>query len=252
MSNFLSTVQFLKKYLKLYDILIIESGETMEQNQKLLKVVGIYLLYFLYSKLAAFFAQTITLMNGKAMYLIFDIFFLGFVCFLFYKDLKKDWQQLRKEYNWKKILGIVLLYFLGVLVINIILSFVSEIFYPNVEMDANMESIQDLAKVAPVYAIFKVMIFGVIAEEILYRESLSGIIENNVLFILLSSLIYSLLPFAFNTANISVLYWLTYFIPSLLISYLYVKNNRNIVVIMIMKFVYNLMPLTMLIIELLK
>jgi len=63
-------------------------------------VVGIYLLYFVYSKLASFFAQTITLMNGKAMYFIFDIFFLIFICFLYVKDLKKDLQSLKKNYNW--------------------------------------------------------------------------------------------------------------------------------------------------------
>jgi len=238
---------------KHYDKLILESGEIfMEQNQKLLKVVGIYLCYFLYSKLAAFFAQTITLMNGKAMYLIFDIFFLGFICFLYFKNLKKDFQTLKEKYNWKKILKIIFFYIGGTLLISILLSFIRELFFPDVIMDANTQSIQDLAKISPIYAIFKAMIFGGVAEEILYRESLSEIVENNVLFILISSILYTILPFVFNAGNITIMELLAYFLPSLWISYLYVKNERNILVVMIMKFVYNLIPLAILVSDLLK
>jgi len=219
----------------------------MEQSQKLLKVVGIYLLYFVYSKLASFFAQTITLMNGKAMYFIFDIFFLIFICFLYVKDLKKDLQSLKKNYNWKKVLKIVILYFLASLVINFILEGIRVSIFPNAVIDDNSLSIKNLAQASLFYAIFKAMIFGVIAEEILYREALSEMIKNKWLFIIISSLIYTLLPFMFSTSTISVMNLLTYFLPSLLISTIYVKNDRNIVIVMIMKFVYNLMPLAILI-----
>lgn len=224
----------------------------MEQSQKILKVVGIYLLYFLYSKLAAFFAQTITLMNGKAMYLIFDIFFLVLICFLYYKDLKKDYENLKKDYNWKKILLLVFLFIVASFFINFLLEGIRLAFFPNAVIDENSQSIKTLAELSPIYAIFKGMIFGVIAEEILYRESLSGIVENNFMFILVSSIIYTLLPFVFSTSEISIMNLLTYFIPSLLISYIYVKNNRNIITVMIMKFAYNLIPLTILIIGLMQ
>jgi len=224
----------------------------MVQSQKLLKVVGIYLVYFLYSKLAAFFANTITLMNGKAMYFIFDIFFLVLICFLYIKDLKKDLKDLKENYTWKKMIWIIFLYIGGTLLISIATGLIGDLFFPGVEMDANTESIQILAGIAPVYAVFKAMIFGVVAEEILYRESLSDIVENNVLFILISSVIYAIFPFIFNSSEISIMLILTYFLPSLLISYLYVRNNRNIIVVMIMKFVYNLIPLAILISELIQ
>lgn len=224
----------------------------MEQNQKMLKVVGIYLVYFLYSQLASFFANTITLLNGKVMYLIFDIFFLGFIWFLYYKNLNKDWAQIKKDYNLKKIGLAILIFIVGSFVINMVIGLISDTFFPGIDMDANTESIHALAKVSPIYAIFKAMIFGVIAEEILYRESLSDLIKNDMMFILISSIIYTILPFIFNGSGVSVMNLLTYFIPSLFISYLYVKNDRNIIVVMIVKFVYNLIPLTLLIVELLK
>ncbi len=224
----------------------------MEQSQRLLKVVGIYLLYFMYSKLAAFFAQTITLMNGKAMYLIFDIFFLGFICFLYYKDLKKDFKNLKEKYNWKKIVKLIIIYIGLSFLVNLIFGIVRMTFFPGVELDENTQSIQALAQISPFYAVFKAMIFGVVAEEVLYRESISGIIENNTMFILISSLIYTILPFIFSSSTISIMNLLSYFLPSLVISYLYVKNDRNILLVMMMKFVYNLIPLAILISELVK
>lgn len=224
----------------------------MEQSQKLLKVAGIYLLYFLYSKIAAYFAQTITLMNGKAMYLIFDVFFLCLICFIYFKELQKDFKNIKEKYNWKKIIKIIFIYIGGTLLISVLLQIIRSLIFPNSVMDANTESIQSLAKLSPTYAIFKGMIFGVIAEEILYRESLSEIVDNNIAFILISSLIYAILPFVFNMPSVTIMEFLAYFLPSLLISYLYIKNDRNIIIVMIMKFVYNLIPLTILIGDLIK
>ena len=224
----------------------------MEQTQKMLKLVGIYLLYFLYSKIAGFFAQTITLMNGKAIYLIFDLFFLCFICFLYYKNLKKDFEDLKKNFSFKKILFIVLFYIGASFLVNILFGLIRMTFFPDVVLDENTQSIQNLALVSPIYAIFKAMIFGVIAEEVLYRESLSECVSDNLLFILISSLIYTILPFVFSTQDISVMNLLSYFLPSLLISTIYVKYNRNIIIVMIMKFVYNLIPLAILISELIQ
>lgn len=224
----------------------------MEQTQKMLKLVGIYLLYFLYSKIAGFFAQTITLMNGKAIYLIFDLFFLCFICFLYYKNLKKDFEDLKKNFSFKKILFIVLFYIGASFLVNILFGLIRMTFFPDVVLDENTQSIQNLALVSPIYAIFKAMIFGVIAEEVLYRESLSECVSDNLLFILISSLIYTILPFVFSTQDISVMNLLSYFLPSLLISTIYVKYNRNIFIVMIMKFVYNLIPLAILISELIQ
>lgn len=224
----------------------------MEQTQKMLKLVGIYLLYFLYSKIAGFFAQTITLMNGKAIYLIFDLFFLCFICFLYYKNLKKDFEDLKKNFSFKKILFIVIFYIGASFLVNILFGLIRMTFFPDVVLDENTQSIQNLALVSPIYAIFKAMIFGVIAEEVLYRESLSECVSDNLLFILISSLIYTILPFVFSTQDISVMNLLSYFLPSLLISTIYVKYNRNIIIVMIMKFVYNLIPLAILISELIQ
>ena len=97
------------------------------------------------------------------------------------------------------------------------------------------------------------MFFGVIAEELLFRESLSECVENNGLFILLSAIIYTAMNFVFaSNLNSETLFMelAIYFLPALLFSFLYVKNKRNIILIMLMKFVYNFVPLIILIADL--
>lgn len=95
------------------------------------------------------------------------------------------------------------------------------------------------------------MIFGVVAEELLFRESISDVIKNNVMFVIVSSLLYTLMNFLYSDLTIEYvwIYILMYLLPSFLFSLAYVYNKNNILMLMLIKFVYNLFPITILIIE---
>ncbi len=212
----------------------------MEKTKTLLKTVSVYLVYFLYSYLLGLFGLT----DNLWACLIADSLFLIFIVAMYLKGLQKDWEEIKKEYSLKRMLKVILFVVLGSIAINVILSLLAMIFFPESTADQNTMSMQNMATVSIVYTVFKAMIFGGIAEEILFRESLSDCISNDVLLICISSIIYTGMNFVFTNVQFSIDQLLAYFLPALFFSLMYVKNNRNIVVIMIAKAVFNLIPLT--------
>ena len=100
-----------------------------------------------------------------------------------------------------------------------------------------------------IYTIFKMMIFGVVAEEILFRESLNKVLTNNILFVFASTIIYTGMHFVFVGAPTSIFQVLPYIFLAILLGTIYVKNDRNIVLVMLIKFTYQLVPLTLLLIK---
>ena len=101
------------------------------------------------------------------------------------------------------------------------------------------------------YKIFKTMVFAIVAEELIFRESISDVIKNKWVFILVSASVYTLINFAFVgfSSKTIVLDILSYFLPALLFSYAYTKYNNNIILLMLIKFTYQLVPLTLLLIK---
>ena len=116
-------------------------------------------------------------------------------------------------------------------------------------LDTVVSKVLDLLKQSPIYACFKVLIFAPIAEEILFRESISSCVKNNVLFILLSAIIYTGMNFVFSSEALTFLDLLIYFLPAVLFSFLYVKNDRNIIIIMMIKFIMQFVPFIVLLLS---
>jgi len=217
----------------------------MKNTQKLLKCVSMYLFYFLYTYFASFLLDQFTEVNRTTMMLILDFFFLIVIAFVYAKNIKEDFQKMKKDYTFLKVLKVIITGIISIIVLNIVISLVMSLFFEETSIEGNTQAIYDLASLSAIYAIFKTMIFGTIAEELLFRESLSECITNDKLFILISAVIYVSMNFIFT--NLSgpnlIAQIITYFGWSLIFSGIYVKNNRNIILVMITKFVYNLIPL---------
>jgi len=94
------------------------------------------------------------------------------------------------------------------------------------------------------------MCFSIVAEELLFRESLSKCVDNNILFVLISAIVYTAMNFVFTTESIDFIQLLAYFLPALVFSTIYIKTERNIIIVMLVKFVYNLIPFTILLLGL--
>lgn len=218
----------------------------MNRNESLLKLALLYLGYFIYTYFGSYISSFFPFLHHHLVMLILDILFLIGIVYGYRKVLKEDFEALKKKYSWKKILKTIFLSFIGIIFINILIVIVGTIFHANTASDQNTESIKSLANISIIYTIFKTMIFGVVAEELLFRESLNKVVANDYLLVLFSAIIYTAMNFIFTSSNISLVQILAYFLPAILYSTVYIKNNRNIIIVMLVKFTYNLIPLALL------
>ena len=214
-------------------------------NNSMIRAVVLYLVYFLYTVVARSLVSALNVANTAYVMMPADILFAVFAVFMYRKGLKECVQKLKKK-KVLKIIGSVVIGVVAIFALNIIMGAVTDIFFPEYAVDSNTGAMLDLLKQSPVYAFFKVLIFAPVAEEILFRESISSCVKNNVLFIFLSAIIYTGMNFVFSTDALTFLDLLIYFLPAVLFSFLYVKNDRNIIVIMIIKFIMNLIPFAVL------
>ena len=214
-------------------------------NNSMIRAVVLYLVYFLYTVVASSLVSALNVANTAYVMMPADILFAVFAVFMYRKGLKECVQKLKKK-KVLKIIGSVVIGVVAIFALNIIMGAVTDIFFPEYAVDSNTGAMLDLLKQSPVYAFFKVLIFAPVAEEILFRESISSCVKNKVLFIFLSAIIYTGMNFVFSTDALTFLDLLIYFLPAVLFSFLYVKNDRNIIVIMIIKFIMNLIPFAVL------
>ena len=215
----------------------------MLKSETLLKTVSLYLLYFLYTYFASAIISLLPMINGQVIMAVLDILFILIALFCYKGELKQDLKELKSKYKTGQIVKIVLLGVVTMIALNAFTALLAQVFNSNVLMDDNTASIQVLAGQSMIYTIFKMMIFGVVAEEILFRESLNKVLTNNILFVIVSTIIYTGMHFVFVGAPTSIFQVLPYVFLAILLGTIYVKNDRNIVLVMLIKFAYNLIPL---------
>ena len=213
-------------------------------NNSMMRAVLLYLVYFLYTVVASSLVSAIQVENTAYVMMPADILFAVFAVFMYRKQLKECVGKLKKK-KPLKIIGSVAIGVLAFIALNGIMGAVTDMFFSNYSVDSNTKAMLELLKVSPIYAFFKVLIFAPIAEEILFRESISSCVKNNALFILLSAIIYTGMNFVFSSNALTVIDLLIYFLPAVLFSFLYVKNDRNIIVVMMIKFIMQFIPFIM-------
>ncbi len=222
--------------------------------KKLIKTITVFLIYFGYSYVFSNILINLGLDTILSAF-IGDFIFMIFIIFMYWKDIKEDFSNLSKKCNNKigKLIKLVLMWFIILFISKILVALILETFIPNLSIDENTSKIYKIADLSFVYIAFKTMIFAVIAEELLFRESIRKIIKSDILFILISSLLYTLMNFLYADLNIMYIgiYLLLYFIPALIMSFAYIRNNDNILLIMLIKFFFNLVPFIILTIEIL-
>ena len=215
---------------------------------ELCKVFIIFLIYLVYNSVFHMIFDMLHIDNGIITMFTGDVLFLAGMLMLYRSDLKESLNQLdgsKRKFIGKVILGVVLLF-----AVNMIVGMIVELLVPsNTISDDNTTSIYNLSQMSFAYTLFKTMVFGVVAEELLFKQSLRKAITNNVLFVISSSFIYAVMNVIYGDLNSP--YFLTdmlsYFVVSATLATIYVKNNDNIVLVMFIKFFYNLLPMCILI-----
>ena len=219
-----------------------------KEESPLNKVILLYVVYFLYTMLGSMLASKLNISNSAYIMMLADILFLVFSVVMYKNNLKNDFQKFKRTKILKTI-GTIVLGIVSIILLNGIMGMLTDIFLPDANMDSNTSAMLTLLRTSPIYAFFKVLIFAPIAEEILFRESISTCVKDNILFIIFSALIYTMMNFIFNSSTLTLVDLLVYFVPALLFSFIYIKNDRNIIIVMIIKFIMQFIPFIMLLVK---
>ena len=122
---------------------------------------------------------------------------------LIYKNNIKDgYFKFKEKYSLKPKVLFILKWVGVLLLINVIGGIITETFLPGLGIDDNTKMIIDLFDVSFIYFIFKILIFSTIAEEALFKKAVRDVIPNNTLFIIVSSLIYSIMNIVYTEFGI--------------------------------------------------
>lgn len=221
------------------------------EKKKLLNAILVFLVYFIYTSLVSNILNLVGITDDIITIFIADLlFFLGIVI-LYKNDLKDSFLRFRKDFKGKEKFFLILKWVIVLLIINIVGGMLTELISPDLAntQDSNTSSLFKLASISSLYTIFKTILFAPIAEELVFRKTVRTVISNNTLFIIVSSLIYALMNIVYAEITLSVLLTLIpYFILSCVLSFVYTKYD-NIIITMIIKFCYNLIPLSILLIS---
>ena len=226
--------------------------ENMQSNKKyyLIRTILIFSYYIfgsiIFNKLFSLFG----LNNSIIPMIIADIIFFIIIVFIYREKIKICFNNFKEEYSLKNKIFIILKWCLIILSINMLMAIFKKIFSLNINniIDENSTAVIKLFDLSFSYSLFKALLFAPIAEELLFKESIRDIVKNDIAFLLISSSIYTAMNFMYSNSNILFLDLIKYFMLSLMLSLVYIKNKDNIVIVMVIKFLYNIIPTIILII----
>jgi len=215
----------------------------------LLKTIIIFVWYMFNANIFNAVFNLIGFNNNTISMLIGDLFFLIFIVFIYKKNLKTKMDIFKKDYSTKGKVWQISKWILIILLVNAVMGILTEIFYPELAsgIDENAYEVTKLFDVSFLYFAFKTLLFAPIAEELIFKESIRDVVKNDVAFILISSAIYTVMNVMYASNGIQWLDLFGYFVLSLILSLAYVKNKDNIIIVIFIKFFYNLFPTLILI-----
>ncbi|MCI9233398.1 MAG: CPBP family intramembrane metalloprotease [Bacilli bacterium] len=167
---------------------------------------------------------------------IFEVIQFGIIIFLLKDQLKKDLIDLKQNHNeyFKKYFIYWFILLGAMMASNLLIVW----FTPN-EIANNEQSIHEMLKMAPIYTFITAVFIAPFQEEFVFRKAIRNIISNDILFILVSGLLFGSLHVVTSlTSWWQLLYIIPYSIPGFIFAYLLVKTN-NIFVSGFIHFIHN-------------
>lgn len=208
-----------------------------------LKTIIVFLIYFIYVN-----CFTALLGNDVSVIFVADLLFLVMMVILYKDSILQSFKKLKQKKIGKEI-GISIGYAFGLLICYMVVGMILMEIFPEMEsFDGNTTAIYSIYSLDTIYTIFKTLIFAAVAEELLFKESIRSIIKPNVLYVIISSVIYAFVNIMYNDLSLMIT-WLNmipYLLFAILLNIIYVKNDNNICLVMMVKFFYNLIPLAVL------
>lgn len=219
--------------------------------KKIIKNLLILLSYFLYEAIVLIIINALGIDVSKLNFIqkniylfIIDIIYLVSLVFIYRKELKEDFKDF-KENGSGYIFKYAPLYLLGVILMGIANALLVKV--TGMEMSTNEQNVRTLIKYYPLYMSFSSVMYAPIVEELIFRKSIKNLFNDNVLFVLMSGLIFGLIHVV-GTGNEGIneiLMGIPYIIMGLDFAYIYAKT-KNIFTTMTLHSIHNL---TLLIIQ---
>ncbi len=221
-----------------------------EKGLYLIKALCLFAVYLFYTQIVSQILGIFGLTDETLVMFVADLIFLVGIVFLYKDTLKECWASFRKDYSWKKKIGVIVKWVVIIFACNILMGILTEVLFPSTA-DEVVENTAAIYSLKFGYTVFKTLIFATIAEDLLFKKSIRDVIDNKWLFIFVSGIIYTAMNFMYSDFSDPYIFVdiLVYLIPAFIFSYAYVKNNDNIIVSMLIKFFCNLLPLTILIVS---
>ncbi len=169
---------------------------------------------------------------------------LPLVWFFLRKPIKSDWLDFTsklKSYGLAVVMGY--LYILGGnIVSNVLSSMLSKVFRIEPSTAINQLVIIDALKSnGAIYMFVGAVILGPIVEELIFRKALFGLIKNDKTALIVSSIIFGLVHLTNETSIATALVnGIAYIIMGFVFGYIYLKSNKNVVVVTLVHILSNL------------
>ncbi|MBQ9834676.1 MAG: hypothetical protein IJO33_05775 [Bacilli bacterium] len=214
------------------------------KNKDLIKLLGAFLGYFIIS----FYGPNIINFSGNILNMfIKDVLFIIFMFLLYWKDLKIEFEEFKKQKktkNFFRIIGWVFLIYILTVASNVF----AENLNVNTALDGNNAAIEVLFNQSKLYTFFKTIVYTALAEVILYKYTFRKAFKNNFVFVIIGALVYTFFNYFFIGFNNLNLYGALFvrFIPDVIYLIAYIKNNNNVFNSMIISALCNLVPFAIL------
>ena len=220
-------------------------GEIMKKENLKKPILGLCVVasYFIYS-----YFQTLPLslvginyynlsMFNKIIYLMTtELIYLLILFYIYRKEYIKDFKKYVK--NFKDYMPKYMEYWALAFSLMLISNFIIITLFPN-SVATNQVAINNILVEAPFYMIVSAVLFAPFLEETIFRFSFRKIFKNDLIFIILSGLVFGGLHVIGSFNNlIDLIYIIPYSIPGVIFAYTLVKS-KNIFVPMSLHFFHN-------------
>ena len=145
-----------------------------EKLKSLLKILSIYVAYFIYTTLISSTLSVFGISGEVTLMFISDLVFFASIITLYKDALKEGYKKFEKNYKPSKRVFFILKWVAILFGINMLGGIITELFFPGLAETGNTATIYSLASVSTAYIIFKTLIFATVAEELVFKKAIEN------------------------------------------------------------------------------
>lgn len=224
------------------------------KDYSIIKGLCTFVMYFILSSMSTSFLRLFNIhmsdmdIVSKQIYLIsYNILVAAIFLYAYKNDIKKQWIDFKK--NYKKYFKENIKYWLFALAImyasNLVIAIIKYQTTGNISTAENEEVIRQTLSYAPIYTFIAASFLAPIIEEMTFRFSLRKVFKNDILFVIVSSLIFGgLHVLTENVSTLDLLYLIPYCAPGFAFAIILVKT-KNIFSTMSLHLLHNTILMTL-------